>query len=134
MAFSPRQVVPIYSQVLSRHDESSASTPGPSHEILNLTLDAPSTAELSESGIRAVHSFLTAHDYKAISEKYPQRACAMEIAWIITGIQRDGQHEQPHPLFIENLKSGDWKSIRGDLKSLMFDSVSSFFIYHRNWC
>jgi hypothetical protein len=51
----------------------------------------------------------------------------MEAAWLVTGVQNDGEHEIPHPSFIENLKSKYWKSLRTDLKSLMFDTVSSLY-------
>ena len=117
----------------SRQGASNASTPTISHAPSHQRLECgPSTTELSECGIRTVHDFLVAHggDYRTICNIFPDQTRAMEIAWIVNGVQGDGQHKYPHPLLVENLKSGSWKSLHAGLKSLMFDSVSSSALCH----
>ena len=130
---SSQNNTPIYSRVLpgpgvSRQGVSSASTPALSHVQSRRSLeDGPSTSELTERGISAVHNFLVAHggNYEVICNVFPDRARAMEVAWITNGVQNDGQHKYPHPSLVGNLRSKSWKSLRVSLKSLLFDSVSS---------
>jgi hypothetical protein len=133
---SSQTTMPVFSQVVPRagilsQEVGSASTttrsrasstqPSPPLE------DGPTTTPLTEHGIQAVHDFLVTHgaNYEAICRAFPEQTRAMEIAWIVTGVQRDGLHTQPHPAFVANLKSRNWKPLRDDLKNLMFDTVSS---------
>lgn len=85
-------------------------------------------AEVSIKGAKAVHDFLVARcpGYEQICKDFPKQTAAMEMAWVITGIQADEDHRRPHPTFISNLKagSGSWRALRAQLKTLMVDSVS----------
>lgn len=141
MVSSSQSNAPLFSQVLrkpevSQHGASGASTPvlpRTSSRRLPPTLeDGPATVELSELGISAVHEFLVTHgaNYQTICDMFPSQTRAMEFAWIINGVQHDGQHGHPHPSFIANIRTRTWKNIRASLKSLMFDSVSPFGLCH----
>ena len=132
MVSSSHPSTPAFSQVLSQPTRSyqvmsRASTPSLSVELPHQLEDGPTSTELSEHGIDAVHNFLATNctNYETICTRFPRETRAMEIAWIVTGTQNDGQHQYPHVSFIQNLKSKSWKVLRADLKSLMFDAVSS---------
>ena len=146
MVSSSQSITPVFSQVLSRPTGpqpvvSGASTPTPSRRLHQGANNAstqvfsqeskrglengPTITGPNEHSISAVHDFLVTNgaDYETICGLFPDQTHAMEIAWIVTGVQGDGQHKYPHPSFIENLKSKSWKSLRTGLKSLMFDAV-----------
>lgn len=135
MVSHSQPVTPVFSTVLPRSANSpqklaSASTQpqsrATSHQPPSATLrNGPTTTELSQEGINAVHNFLIQNgaDYKTICKIFPSQTRAMEIAWVITGTRNESQQQQPHPAFVQNLKSKCWKDLRTSLKSLMFDSV-----------
>lgn len=135
MVSHSQAVTPVFSQVLPRSAGSpqklapastSSSSRVPSQQPPSATLqDGPTTTELNQDGINAVHTFLIQNgaDYETICKVFPEQTRAMELAWIITGTRDETQQRQPHPAFVQNLKSGHWKSVRSSLKSLMFDSV-----------
>ena len=81
---------------------SRASTPSLSKELPHQLEDGPTSTELSERGIDAVHNFLASNctNYEIVCNRFPRETCAMEIAWIVTGTQNDGQHQYPHVSFI----------------------------------